>query len=180
MEENKVKLVEEKAYCPYCGKQTTSSDRFCQNCGGYLGKKQEPKEEANDSEIKESVAMRICEGCGRAFPRNLERCPICGNKNDTVRATQDTRKPFNFWAVIALVCSLSISGILGLIFASIASNKEGEFRKPMHGMSKAARILGILSIVITAVYVVVVLVMYLGGLSDFYSEIDNNYGSYYY
>lgn len=179
MEENKVELVEEKAYCPYCGKQTTSSERFCQNCGGYLGKKQEPKEEANDLEIKESVAMRICEGCGRAFPRNLERCPICGNKNDTVRATQDTRKPFNFWAVIALVCSLSINGILGLIFASIASNKEGEFRKPMHGMSKAAKILGIISIIIIVVYIFVIAIMYFAGLSDFYSEIENNNRYYY-
>lgn len=154
---------EEMRECPFCGKPTPISERFCKHCDGYIGISEEQKaiqkkaaakkaaeqqKEAAQKKAEQQKAMasqKTCGNCGKSMPKSAIYCPHCNAMGgiQSIKSCQGSASTFNGWAVAALICSICVTWILGLILGFIGLKKAKETGTGI-GMCCAAIIISII------------------------------------
>ena len=110
--------------CPDCGKEVPK-DKFCKNCGAYLGNIQEiPKTTETLPEVSvvngDAPARNIkyCTNCGCRLGDDFKFCPNCGyNLNSPVKTQNITLKKEKSM-LIAVILSVFLPG-LGQIYLGL-------------------------------------------------------------
>ena len=111
--------------CPYCGKEVTATDGFCEHCDAYLGKKSGTAKAKAGTKVvvKAGESTIACKNCGKIVPENSFYCPYC----------HKIAKSSDYNAGTASAGGVSVLGIAAFILA---------FVQPLIGL-----LLAILSIV---------------------------------
>ena len=121
--------------CQDCGKEVPK-DKFCKNCGAYLGDIEEMPvieevpaiEETEASEVSEetsvpgpveSANVNFCHNCGSKITGNFKFCPNCGQDlNDKVLESPKTVASSEKNIILAIILSVILPG-LGQIYLGL-------------------------------------------------------------
>ncbi len=108
-------------FCNKCGYQLNDNSAFCTNCGASVDPSSETYSHEPSKESKKAVREN------------------------------DAANQIFVWAIIGIVCSIFISGYLGLIFSIIAAVKAKKYRLvhgQLHGKAKTGKTLATVGIII--------------------------------
>lgn len=120
--------------CPDCGKEA-SNEKFCRNCGAYLGdveeieviKTQSDEDFEENSLINRSYNFKFCYNCGAKLSDNSKFCPECGQdlRSNIIKnnSSQISSKEKN--TSLAVILSVLLPG-LGQIYLGL-DNKGSIF-----------------------------------------------------
>lgn len=126
-------------YCPFCGKELTSTGDLCEHCGALLPEMNAPQAQAQPTQLP---ATKICRVCRNEIPQRSIYCPICHQKikGDPVPYAATSAPQKNGMAVAGFVCSF-ISPLLGWIFGGIGLNRSKQRGGKGKGLSIAALVI---------------------------------------
>ena len=107
--------------CPDCGKEVPK-EKFCKNCGAYLGNIEEIPESADviiaEKEVATSQNVKYCTNCGYKLSGDFKFCPNCGNNINAPVKTQNVTLKKEKSMLLAIILSIFLPG-LGQIYLGL-------------------------------------------------------------
>lgn len=107
--------------CPDCGKEVPK-EKFCKNCGAYLGNIKEIPETVEvlpaEKEVIHNQNVKYCTNCGYKLSGDFKFCPNCGNNINAPVKTQNVALKKEKSMLLAVILSIFLPG-LGQIYLGL-------------------------------------------------------------